>query len=531
MKKVLTTFFLISIASLANSQPIQWTFNSSATGWILSYSVSGAVSGGVYDITITGADPYIHSPSNLNINASAMGQIKIRLQNSTSDTQYQLFWITTSDNTWNQNKSVLFPVNANDLAQTDYTITLLGNIQWSGTIKQLRLDPGNANTSGNVKIDQIDILPLEFGLDNGILHLRQDLSRGGAISYISKSSGDRNMVNINDEGRYIQQSYYAGNAVNRQSEGQSPGWSPWSWNPIQVGDAFYNRAQILNYMKNADTLYVKCTPMLWDMNNKPAEAEIEQWTILDSNVIKVKNRLTCHRTDTIYGEGIMNNQELPAVYPISALKNLYSYFGSAPFTNAPADNPATVNLSSGFWGVYDNDTVTENWMAFVNDTLWGMGVYKPNNANFLAGMAGNPGGEAMDGSTSYIAPIKLEALMKNSVYEYTYYLIIGTLGEIRSVVYSIHADSLATAVNQPKAEKQIITLSPNPAHGILNIKIQDAGKEKYTIGVFNVQNQLLHSDKVNSVNYQLNISSFAPGIYFIRMMDSDRVIYKKFIIE
>ncbi|MBI4931536.1 MAG: T9SS type A sorting domain-containing protein [Bacteroidetes bacterium] len=529
MKNILLPLLFTTIGGLVNGQTIQWTFNSGPDGWVLTNSLSGTVGSGVYDITITGADPFMHSPNNVNINASAMGQVKIRLQNITPDTQYQLFWITNADNTWNQSKSVLFPVNANDITQTDYIVTLLGNTQWSGTIKQLRLDLGNANTSGNVKIDEIDVLPLEFGLDNGILHLRLDLSRGGSISYISKSSDSRSIVNIADEGRYVQQSYYAGIPLNRQAEGQNPAWSPWTWNPIQVGDSYLNRAQILNYQQNTDTLYVKCTPMLWDMNNMPAEAEMEQWTILDSNAVKVKNRLTCHRTDTIYGEGIFNNQELPAVYPISALKNLYSYFGTAPFTNAPLDNPPVVNLSSGFWGVYMNDTVTENWMAFVNDTLWGMGVYKPLNPNFLAGMAGSPGYEATDGSTSYIAPVKLEALMKNSVYEYTYYLVIGTLGEIRTKIYAINADSVSTDAAQPAMDKETISVNPNPTRGVFNVQMSKF--ENVQMKIYNVYGECVHQHICTSAHQQIDLSEAPKGIYFIRINDSENVITKKLIIE
>ncbi len=277
----------------------------------------------------------------------------------------------------------------------------------------------------------------EIGIDNDTLHVKVDLTRGGAICYISKSSVDRNIINIADEGRYVQQSYYAGKSIDRKAEGQSPSWSPWSWNPIQVGDAFRNRAKILDYKKTGNTIYVKCTPMLWDMNNKPAEAEMEQWTTLSGNVLKVKNKLTCHRTDTIYGEGKMNDQELPAVYPISALKNLYTYFGNQPFTNAPLTNPKTVLLSSGFWGRYNNDIVTENWMAYVDDAKWGIGVYSPICSNFLAGMHIGPDGEANSDATSYIAPVKKHALDRNSIFEYDYYLIIGELGEIRKTVYKI----------------------------------------------------------------------------------------------
>ena len=296
-------------------------------------------------------------------------------------------------------------------------------------------------------------------IDNGTLLLKLDLTRGGAISYLSLSGSARSIVNIADEGRYIQQSYYAGRSVDRKSEGQSPSWSPWAWNPIQVGDAYRNRAQILSFQKNGNTLYVKCIPMLWDMNNKPAEAEIEQWTTLSGNVLTVRNRLTCHRTDNIYEEGILDDQELPAVYPVSALKNLYSYFGNVPFTNAALSNPATVNLSSGFWGRYINDTVTENWMAYVDDNQWGLGVYNPICTNFLAGMSGQPGGEATNGATSYIAPVKKEILNKNSIYEYEYYLIVGTLDDIRSKIYQIHSSNPPISSITVKSTGEVSTLN------------------------------------------------------------------------
>jgi hypothetical protein len=282
--------------------------------------------------------------------------------------------------------------------------------------------------------------PAELSADNGIVKVKFDLTRGGAISYISLSNSQRNLVNIFDEGRYIQQSYYAGNSIDRKAEGQSPKWSPWCWNPIQVGDEFKNRAKILDYKQEKDSLYVKCIPMLWDMNNQPAEAEMEQQTILLGNVLKVHCKLTCHRTDNIYGEGKIVDQELPAVYPISALSNLYSYLGSKPFTNDTLSKPVVKFLQDSFWGRYAG--VTEHWMAFVDSTDWGMGVYNSRCTDYLAGIAGKVGGETKDGSTSYIAPVKKEVLNKNSVYEYDYYIIIGTLKEIREKVYQLNSGRL-----------------------------------------------------------------------------------------
>lgn len=283
---------------------------------------------------------------------------------------------------------------------------------------------------------QIDTqTPKELVADNGVLTVKFDLTRGGAISWISKSGSTQSLVNIADEGRYIQQSYYAGKSLDRKAQGQSPDWSPWAWNPIQVGDAFRNRAKILDYKQSKDTLYVKCTPMQWDMNNRPAEAEMEQWTFLNGNILTIRNRLTCHRTDQIYGDSLVRNQELPAVYPISALKNLYMYEGDTPFSNSPFKKFEVKNLSTGFWGRYEQ--VPENWMAFVDDTHFGMAVYNPLCTMFLAGMAGVPDKDANDMSTSYIAPIRNEILYKNSVYEYEYYILIGDLALMRKQIYAI----------------------------------------------------------------------------------------------
>jgi hypothetical protein len=482
-----------------------WNFDNSTEGWVLSNKLTGTVSGGAYNLTITGADPYMHSPANLNIDASVLGLIKIKMQNQTSDNNFQIFWITNADGNWNQTKSINFQAKKNDTQLSEYSISMLGVTSWSGIIKQLRFDTGNTATSGTIKLDFISIeeKPEEFGLNNGTIHLMQDLTRGGAISYISKSTDIRNIVNIADEGRYIQQSYYAGNSLNRQSEGQSPSWSPWSWNPIQVGDYARNRAAIITSEKTANSLYVKCTPMLWDMNNKPAEAIMEQWTTLDGNVIKVKNKLTCLRTDNLYGENILRDQEIPAVYPISALKNLYSYFGSSPWTNAPMDNPSVVYLSSGFWGRYNS--VTEKWMAFVDDSQWGIGVYSPSATKFLAGMSGSAGGEATSVSTSYISPVRQERLIKNSVMEYEYYLVIGTINEIRNKIYQIKS----ALTDNPNYPAEGVGIYPNPTHGKLNMHI----KEPTKIRIYNTNAGLIKSLALTPSENSIDVSFLDKGIY------------------
>lgn len=369
----------------------------------------------------------------------------------------------------------------------------------------------------------------EFGLDNGKLTVKADLTRGGAISYISKPGDNRSIVNIYDEGRYIQQSYYAGMAVNRKNAGQNAAWSPWPWNPIQVGDSYHNRAQILEYSNTGDTLYVKCIPMLWDMNNQPAQAVMEQWTVLTENVLHVTNKLTCARTDSIYGEGIFDDQELPAVYPISALGNLYSYFGNQPFLNAPVDHPCVVNLASGFWGRYENDTVSENWMAFTDDDLWGIGVYNRACPDFLAGISGTKGGEAGSSSTCYIAPVKKEAFLKNSVYVYDYYLIVGTLNQIRTEIYQIHS---LQPVQMPDEENTQTDIWPNPSTGTVNLRTTCLCNKNVTIELFNTRGQRVYSlnTSLQSV-LQIDVSSFPKGVYIVKLSDGQNVINRKLVVD
>lgn len=130
----------------------------------------------------------------------------------------------------------------------------------------------------------------------------------------------------------------------------SPRRSIFPWLVFKILDAVFG-PYILKEILSPDSLnafYVKCIPMLWDMNNRPAEAEMEQWASVEGNVIKVRNRLTCHRQQDPYGDSVVNDQELPAVYPVSAVKNLYAYLGDKPFSNDTLSNPVVVNLSSGF---------------------------------------------------------------------------------------------------------------------------------------------------------------------------------------
>ena len=83
-------------------------------------------------------------------------------------------------------------------------------------------------------------------LDNGVIRFGVDLNLGGAITYLSRSGTEQNLVNSYDCGRQIQMSYYSGPVPFAVPGKQpKPEWRFIGWNPIQVGDAFGNSSKLL----------------------------------------------------------------------------------------------------------------------------------------------------------------------------------------------------------------------------------------------------------------------------------------------
>jgi len=297
-------------------------------------------------------------------------------------------------------------------------------------------------------------------IDNGNVRLGIDLDHGGTICFLSSGSESEsdNMVNVHDLGRYIQQSYYAGQSIDRRSEGQHKNFSPWRWNPIQAGGIGSvddpphpnSSAEILDFQRDENYMYIKCIPRLWDMPGETAECIFEQWMWLESKSVRVKNKVTIQRTDEIWKEGIAASQELPAVYPVARLRSCYAYTGDTPWTGDTLqkmpEHPEgyikglSPTQKNGFpWVGFKP---TEPWAACVNPgTGEGFGVYSPTaTARWLCGFVDHfKKDENRDGatanSTSYIAPLARVTLNKNSTYEYEYHLFTGTVHEIRDAVY------------------------------------------------------------------------------------------------
>ncbi len=300
--------------------------------------------------------------------------------------------------------------------------------------------------------------PYTSALDNGIIKVGIDANAGGVISYLSPSGSATNLLNTYDLGREVQQSYYAGDEIDRTAEGQRRRWSPWPWNPIGAGDSYGNRAQVQALEVTPSTIYVKTRPLLWDMNNELCDCTMRTWITLEGGRVRVHNRLTTWRTDSRWAV-VPRTQELPAAYPIADLPRVVSYTGSRPFTWGPiSEIPKPVTG----WA----DWITrEHWAACVNQQDWGVGVYTPGRSTVIGGLYGGPGGGTDSINSCYLSPLETVPLDRTTKFDYDYWLAVGTVDRIRQQFYAARQAAFSPPPGFPHGDGQVWSFNSNGDFG------------------------------------------------------------------
>ncbi|MGB7326003.1 MAG: hypothetical protein WBD31_14110 [Rubripirellula sp.] len=270
-------------------------------------------------------------------------------------------------------------------------------------------------------------------IDNGSVKVGIDREKGAAITWLSSGAYPRNIVNLADPGRLIQQSYYAGRSIDRTAEGQSKAWSPWTWNPIQgggVGAGGRNGtwARVPSFEKVEDTLYSETIPKLWDMADEDAEAVMRQWTSFEPgmpNVVCVRCEIQNKRSnDDRWGEARNSPQEIPACYFTRNFETVRSYLGDGQW-RAEHQTPGPP------WG---KANPPRKAMGMFESSGQGVAVFSPTSGeswNFGphgTGLSREP--EA--GPCMHVAPIDRVLLGRKSTFRYRYWLVLGDETEIAS---------------------------------------------------------------------------------------------------
>ena len=72
---------------------------------------------------------------------------------------------------------------------------------------------------------------------------------------------------------------------------------------------------------------------------------------------------------------------------------------------------------------------------------------------------------------------------------------------------------------------------PNPTSDVITIMVPQAMKSGTVITVANSNGAILKNDLVGSCSTQLNVSEYAPGIYFYSLKDGESIVMGKFIVR
>ncbi len=317
-----------------------------------------------------------------------------------------------------------------------------------------------AFTLSDVALFNREVLKNEIYIENDEHKLGVTLKWGGALSYledknssveavivdgITKVDSDAsarysvraksknvNLINANDTGRLVQQSYYG----TGDFEGYTGGVymdNKWNYNPVQGGNQYNDAAKIVDVRINADSIYIKCRPLDWAKEKECITPSYMEATYsLSGGLVKAQ----CRFVDFSGYPAVSTTQECPAFYCIEPLNRFVYYSGDKPWTG---DARLSYENDLIFWpdAGYPNFNATENWAAFTGefDDSFGIGLYIQTEASFLAGVfeRGKCGSAdpATEGPTSYIAAVERYEFRSFNPTSYEFYLSTGTVNEIR----------------------------------------------------------------------------------------------------
>ncbi len=295
----------------------------------------------------------------------------------------------------------------------------------------------------------------EVFIENGRVKIGIDLLWGGALSYyedldssveavivdgVTKVDSDAsarygkkavsksvNLINADDTGRLIQQSYYGSDGSS--GDGYTPGifmGNIWRYNPVQGGNMYNESSKIVDLRVGENELYIKCRPLDWSL---PAENITPSYMEAVYTLDGARVDATCRFVDFSGYTPTYATQEIPAFYCVEPL-NRFVYV---------TDDGIAIKSDLIFWpdAGYPNFESVECWSGFIGDfdDSFGFGVYVPDETTFLAGVYDrgmcSTKAPAYEGPTSYIALVKDRLFESYSPYSYSFSLTSGTVDEMR----------------------------------------------------------------------------------------------------
>ncbi|WIA32510.1 hypothetical protein OEZ86_003326 [Tetradesmus obliquus] len=249
------------------------------------------------------------------------------------------------------------------------------------------------------------------------------MDRAGAISWLSSPVApgfwrDRNLINVWDQGRLLQQSFYG------CVDGSCWATNPWLWNPVQGGSWENEPGVTLKKDVKPSRLYVQGHPRNWGKQDLIKSVLLTSDITLKDNygILKFAMKYTGKVTHPYM------TQEVPALFVHRRFSVLAYYQGSRPWTS---DKAITYAFPPGR-NIYARPT--EHWAAFVDPaTGFGVGLFNPLAWHGITAYRIGEDGSDLPWDCSYFAhTIRMQLHVNMRQYNYTVYVTTGKLDEIRA---------------------------------------------------------------------------------------------------
>jgi trimeric autotransporter adhesin len=139
---------------------------------------------------------------------------------------------------------------------------------------------------------------------------------------------------------------------------------------------------------------------------------------------------------------------------------------------------------------------------------------------------------AASGATTYTWSLNADSALSASVVvkplaDTTYY-VVGVTDPCASID-SAKVTVITCGSGIDESVEKVITVYPNPATNILHLEMNLTDDNFFEM--YNSSGQKVKSDKIKNVNKEIDISDLIKGVYFMRIVNDNRIIYNSTFIK
>ncbi len=93
----------------------------------------------------------------------------------------------------------------------------------------------------------------------------------------------------------------------------------------------------------------------------------------------------------------------------------------------------------------------------------------------------------------------------------------------------IFGNSTSSIINET-LDNKTLNIFPNPSRQTVNIVLGTEQKASRLM-IFNAAGQLVYSDQIDGLEYQIDVSTYAKGMYILQCASTDEILTKKFVVD